>query len=286
MSAPAGLELERPRDLGSLLSTGFSTYFAHFGTFIAIAAAVVVPVHLIVFGVGLEQLWSDYDSSPPIGETALTAGVTYLIITPLITAMAVHALQALGARRNPSAREAITGGLEMFTPVFLAVMLAALGVAVGLLLLILPGIYLAIRWYFVPQAVILERARGAQALERSAVLVKGSWWRVFAIGLVASLIAAAAVSALAIPAALLAEAADRAVIALLISLLTDSLTAPFVAIVGTLLYFDLRARRAGVPDPGAWPPPQPDAPPPPPAHPEAPEPPPAGEPPDPPGLPR
>ncbi|MCJ7726990.1 MAG: M20/M25/M40 family metallo-hydrolase, partial [Acidimicrobiia bacterium] len=77
------------------------------------------------------------------------------------------------------------------------------------------------------------------------------------------------------PAALLAEAADRAVIALLISLLTDSLTAPFVAIVGTLLYFDLRARRAGVPDPGAWPPPRPAAPPPPPAHPEAPEPPPA-----------
>jgi hypothetical protein len=45
------------------------------------------------------------------------------------------------------------------------------------------------------------------------------------------------------PAALLAEAVDLQAVALLGSILAETLTAPFVALVATLLYFDLKARK-------------------------------------------
>jgi hypothetical protein len=40
-------------------------------------------------------------------------------------------------------------------------------------LFILPGVYLAVRWYFVPQAVVIDGARGPAALTRSGQIVRG-----------------------------------------------------------------------------------------------------------------
>src|SRR2546430_16884987 len=70
-------------------------------------------------------------------------------------------------------------GLEAFRPVFGALVIAAAGVVLGLFVFILPGIWLFVRWAFVPQAVVLDGRRGVAALQRSAELVTGSWWRGF-----------------------------------------------------------------------------------------------------------
>ena len=51
--------------------------------------------------------------------------------------------------------------------------LAALGIALGLILIV-PGLYLFVRWYFVPQVVVLEGARGTEGLRASGRLHPGS----------------------------------------------------------------------------------------------------------------
>jgi hypothetical protein len=271
VTAAPRLDLSRPRDVGALLGDGFRLYFAHFGTFVLIAAAVVIPANVIVSGVGLEQLTSGYDQDLDTGELAVPFAVSYLVTAPLVAAMTIHALLQAAAGEMPGTRRAISAGLDAFAPVFPAVLLAAAGVALGLLLFIVPGIYLAVRWYFVPQAVVIDRRRGVDALQRSGELVTGSWWRVFGIGLLITLIATLA-GFVTLPLSLVAEEVDRAVIALAGTIIAELITAPFVAIVATLLYFDLSSRRTGrVPAPV---PPGPGAPPPPPAGP-----------PDPPGLP-
>ena len=272
MTAAPRLDLSRPRDVGALLGDGFRLYFAHFGTFVLIAAAVVIPANVIVSGIGLEQLTSGYDQDLDTGELAVPFAVSYLVTAPLVAAMTIHALLQAAAGEMPGTRRAISAGLDAFAPVFPAVLLAAAGVALGLLLFIVPGIYLAVRWYFVPQAVVIDRRRGVEALQRSGELVTGSWWRVFGIGLLITLIATLA-GFVTLPLSLVAEEVDRAVIALAGTIIAELITAPFVAIVATLLYFDLSSRRTG-----RVPAPVPPAPGTPPAGP------PAG-PPDPPGLP-
>ncbi len=123
--------------------------------------------------------------------------------------------------------------------------------AAGLLLLIIPGIYLAIRWYFVTQAVVVEGARGTKALSRSGDLVRGNWWRVLGIVLVAGLIMVVPALTIGLPLDLAAESADRAALSLLGTIVSETIVAPFNALVVTLLYFDLRARAGVAQIPGA-----------------------------------
>lgn len=274
-SAPR-LDLSRPRDLGALISDGVGLYFRHFGVFVAIAAAVVIPVEVIVSGIGLEQITSGYDDDVSVEETAIPFAVQYLVTAPLIIGMTIHALLRAAGGEAPSSRASIAAGLDVFAPIFGAVILAAAGIALGLFVFILPGVYLAIRWYFVAQAVVIDGRRGPDALRRSGELVSGQWWRVLGVVAVVNLVVIIPAAVVGLPLSLAAEEADRAVLGLAGSILAQLVTVPFIAIVGTLLFFDLSARKAGrVPSPV----------PPPPVGGESPPPPPPERPPDPPRLP-
>ena len=236
------IDLERPRDTGALLRDSLSVYLRHFWTFITIGAIVIVPSELIVSGVGLEQLSADYDPTPSLAEAAVPGAVSFLVVAPLITAICVFALRSVAAGSPPRASEALIKGFELFTPLFLAVLLAALGIGLGLLLIV-PGIYLFVRWYFVPQAVVLEGTRGAGALRASGRLIGGAWWRTFALILLVNVAALLAAVVIGAPFTAAADSSNRAIWSLIGQIVAGVITQPFAALFATLLYFDLRERR-------------------------------------------
>ena len=238
------LQLRQQRDVGALFRDSLSVFGRHALLFIAVSAAVVVPAELIVEGVGMSMLTSSYDSSPSPAEIVIPAVVEFLVVRPIITAICIYALHQVAGGERPSAGKVLVAGFEAFTPLFAAVALAAAGIALGLLALIVPGLYLAVRWYFVPQAVVIEGARGPQALSRSATLVTGFWWRTFGMVLLAEVAIAIPSIVLAMPLAAVAESTDRAVWGLVGSIVATAVTTPFVALFATLLYYDLLARRA------------------------------------------
>jgi len=171
--------------------------------------------------------------------------LSFLLVAPLVTAGTIHALGSVAAGERPRPGASILTALEAFTPLLAAVLLSSAGVALGLVL-ILPGIYLAVRWVFVPQTVMLDGARGTEALRRSWRLVEGSWWRSFGVVLLANVAVAVPTLLLIVPFEALGQAADRQVVSLAGTIVADIVTAPFVALVITLLFHDLRARgRAG-----------------------------------------
>ena len=235
--------LEQSRDLGALLRDSLSVYRRHFWTFLALGALVVVPSDLILSGIGLEQLTSDYDDDPEAAELAIPAAVSYLVVGPLITAICVHALRSVAGGGSPGAREAIVKGFESFTPIFFAVLMAAAGIALGLLVFIVPGVYLFVRWYFVPQAVVLEGARDAGALRASWRLVTDAWGRTFGMVVLVSLLGLLVLTLVGWPFVGLARGSDRAIWALAGQIVAATVTQPFAALFSTLLYFDLRERQ-------------------------------------------
>jgi hypothetical protein len=99
-----------------------------------------------------------------------------------------------------------------------------------------------VRWVFVPQVVMLDGARGADALRGSWRVVEGSWWRSFGVVLLANLAAAIPGLLVIVPFEALAKSADREALVLVGTIVTDTITASYVALVITLLFHDLRSR--------------------------------------------
>jgi hypothetical protein len=242
------LDLAKRRGIGDLLGDALNVYFRNFPTVFAIALAVVLPVQLIVSGIGLEELTSGYRETDDTAELLIPTIVSYLVVAPLMIAATIHLLQRLAEGERPHAGRCIQAGLDVFAPVFLAVVIAGAGIGLGLLLLILPGIYVAVRWYFVAQAVVIDGARSTEALRASWRLTDGFWLRTLGVVVLANVVAFLPASLLVLPLQALAESADRQAISLAGMILTEALTAPFVALVSTLLFFDIRARRTAPDD--------------------------------------
>jgi hypothetical protein len=236
-------ELRERRDVGALFRDSLAVFGRHFWLFIALSAVVVIPAELIVEGIGLEMLTSSYDDSPSLAEAAVPTIVEFLVVTPIIAAICIYALHEIAGGERPRAGQVLIAGFEAFTPLFAAVVLAAAGIALGFVALIVPGVYLAVRWYFVPQAVVIEGVRGTRALSRSGLLVTGFWWRTFGLVLLANVAIAIPGFVLLAPFTAIAESSDRAVWELVGTAITTAITTPFVALYSTLLYYDLLSRR-------------------------------------------
>jgi hypothetical protein len=232
--------LDRPRDFGELLRDSFALLAARPLAFLVVGIVFAVPIELVVSGVGLEQLTSPYEEKIQPVEAAISALSSYVLTTPLITV----GCALLVAGVAPTAGRAAIRAVEGSTPVILAAIVAAVGVAVGLFFLILPGLYLVVRWFFFPQAVALEDQRGVGPLRRSGELTDGHWFRAAGVLLLANLIGLLPGAALALPFGALAVSTDREWPILVGQTLGESISAPLVAVIATLLFFDLRARRA------------------------------------------
>jgi hypothetical protein len=247
LGAGRRLQLRQPRDVGGLYRDSLRVFMRHAWLFILLSAAVAIPVEVAVEGIGLEMLTSSYDESPPLIESAVPTVVSFLVMTPIITAICIYALHSIAEGARPSPGQVFVAGFEAFTPLFGAVVLAALGIALGFVALIVPGVFLAVRWYFVPQAVVIEGARGPAALTRSSQVVQGFWWRTFGLVLLANVAVAIPGFLLLSPFTAIAASTDQAVWALVGTILATSVTTPFVALYSTFLYYDLLARRTSAP---------------------------------------
>jgi hypothetical protein len=239
------LELNRPRDLGALLTDSFSFYRRHFWKFLAVAFVVVVPVHAAVLGLGLGQFSGGYDSTPAPASTLVPGLTRLLVVSPLISVMMLDALIAVAAGRKPGFGSTVQAGLDAFGRVFWPVLIAVLCMAATLVTVVVP-LVLLVRWFFVPQIVVLEEKRGPDALRASWELTRGFAWRVAGIVFVVQLLFYLAGALAATPLAALGRELDSEAVALGATTLTEVLVAPPVGIFAALLYYDLRSRKAAL----------------------------------------
>jgi hypothetical protein len=242
------LELNRPRDLGALLTDSFGLYRQHFWTLLAVVCVVVVPVHAIVLGVGLGQFSGGFDSTPAPASTLVPVLTQLLVVTPLVSVMMLDAAIAIAAGRKPGIAGTIQAGLDAFGRVFWPVLLGVLCMAATLVTLVLAPLILVlvVRWFFVPQLVVLEKKRGVEALRASWELTRGFAWRVAGIVFVVQVLFYLAGGLVATPLASLGRSLDSEAVTLAATTLAEVLVAPPVGIFAALLYYDLRSRKAAL----------------------------------------
>jgi hypothetical protein len=130
-------------------------------------------------------------------------------------------------------------GVAALPVVAAATIISWLGIGLGFFALILPGIYLLLRWYVVAQAAAIEREGWSEALGRSGTLVSGHYLHVFALALLVGVIGF-------IPGFLggiVFEGDSTDPVSFLAGLAIQIVVWSFTALTAALLYFDLRARR-------------------------------------------
>jgi len=115
--------------------------------------------------------------------------------------------------------------------------LAAIGIGIGLLLLIVPGLFLLTIWSMLVPVIVLEGRSAGESFTRSREVVRGNGWNVFGLIFITFLLVLIASAVIRLVFSPLPEFLDS----WLGSLVAHSLTIPFVAAALTTAYFRLTA---------------------------------------------
>ena len=139
-------------------------------------------------------------------------------------------------RADMSIRDTFASAWPHVPAVAVAGILAGLGIALGLLLLLVPGLVLMTWWVVIIPAIVLENKSAAESFSRSRELVRGYGWNVFGVILLTILLLIVA----SIVIALILWPLDDWLGELLSDIISGTVIAPFIAVTWTLLYFRLR----------------------------------------------
>ena len=182
--------------------------------------------------------------------------VVSTIVATLYEGMVVGLVRDVqDGRRDSSVRDLVDSALPVLLPLIGAGILAGIGIGLGFLLLVVPGLILLTIWAVIAPVIVVERTGVLAAFRRSHDLVRGNGWQVFSVIILAFLIA---IVAGAIFTAIAVSIANGPIVRIVFSALASTLTAPITALVAAVLYFRLLGiERSVAPAPA---PPEPPAP--------------------------
>jgi hypothetical protein len=118
--------------------------------------------------------------------------------------------------------------------------LAGIAIGIGLLLLIVPGLFLLTIWAVLAPVIVIERKDAMSSFGRSRELVRGHGWQVFGVILVLFLLQFLVTGVIQ---ALANSVADSVVGYSLADLIVRLLVAPLSALAAAVLFFELKNLR-------------------------------------------
>lgn len=206
--------------IGRLLETFLELIRRHFGVLAGatVGLAVVDTALVLILGETGAQLIS----------SVLSIAVVFLVLR--------YVLRAQGLVREE-------GGFGSY---FGAAILSGLGMIVGLVFLIIPGLYLAARWSVAPALVITHRYRATEALGASWDATQASAWKLVLVFVVAFTVMICGIVAFGVVAGMADAAEQTPVVVAMTQLLSDLavVAGPFLTvaiykqIVGALEEFE------------------------------------------------
>jgi hypothetical protein len=224
---------------GSVIGEAWRVYKSQFATLFLAALLVSAITALAVLLIG------------PV------AGLVNLVVSLFFVGAVVGLVRDIQDGQRDEALSSLFAGVgPVFFPLLAVAILAGIGIAFGLILLIIPGLILITIWAVVVPVCVLERPGVFASFGRSRDLVRGHGWTVFGTLVLVWLISIG----LSILGAIVAAPFDdvgRAIVSWILS----AITMPLFALVSAVLYFRLRGAHEPAPAATAtdegWRPPEP-----------------------------
>ena len=219
------------RDLAALLSETLRIYRVNFGPIIMISFLANTPAMV---------------AAVTPGPLAFVLFVLNYVFVTLSEAPMSHMAAQDTLGREVRLERAFTRFQQRLPDLLVSSLLVTILLLIaGVLSIVLIGIplfiYLLVILNFYIQPIIFERRDAAGGIGRSRELVTGSWWRVFGIGVVFTLVWGGVV----VVGALLSIPFGEGPLGSLVATVGSILALPISNIASTVVYFDLRVRKEG-----------------------------------------
>jgi hypothetical protein len=241
----------RPLSLGELLDRTFQLYRQHFMLFVGIVALpqlVLLTAQLAGTLVG---------TFPPRGLSFAWIWLFALAVVSLFAAMMIQGATIVAVSQLQLGRPVSIGlAYERVRGRIVSLVFLTLGIGfltfLGFILLIIPGVLLALRWSLAVPAAVLEDLGVGPAMSRSADLTRGDRGRVFMIYVLYFFLVLVGTSIWQVPTIAATFAAARAGVpapmwTLIVNdigvFFTQCLISPIITIAISLLYYDERVRK-------------------------------------------
>jgi hypothetical protein len=207
---------------------------------------VVVPVTLIHYLIGDvirsqgQVTTNDVTATAAwaTGAAGLVTGLATILIFTVLTGAMTRAVAAEVAGEDPSLEQSYRFGFHRLGSVLVVGILVGLATIAGLIVFILPGIWIGVRLAVAIEALVVENRRGTEAMRRSWELTDGHFWHALGTLLIAAVLTGVVNSLVTLP-----FGQSGWFMQGLASAVATTVTMPFSALVGVLLYLDLRARK-------------------------------------------
>lgn len=235
-------------DTGRVFERIFSLYGSQFTLLIPAALVLFLPVAIL----------TGFVQAGDIGVVAAFLSIALSVIATFwYQGLVVEATRdMLDGRRDHSMGSLFGSAAPFIAPLLAVGILGGIGIAIGFVLLIIPGLILITIWAVIVPVIVIERAGVFDSFGRSREVVRGNGWRVFGVLVVLFVISAVASAVLQ---GIIGAITDESFLGYaLASLIVNALIAPLSALAATVLYVELRRVKGdALPEEGGAPSPLP-----------------------------
>lgn len=218
--------MNRKLDVGATLNQIFSTYGATAGVLLPLAFGLFLIVAVV----------DGLLANGSLILLPLTFAVS-IIASTLYQGMVVSLVRDVqDGQRDSTVGDLFREASPVILPLIGAGLLAGLGIGIGLILLIVPGLILLTIWAVIAPVIVVERSGVLDAFGRSYDLVKGNGLQVFGVIVIVFLITFVASMLLGV---IGGGISDSVGMRILVSLIASTLTAPITALAAATIYFRL-----------------------------------------------
>lgn len=214
----------QPISPGAVVSRIFEIYRDQFGVLFG-TAVVLYALQFVIYLVLPAAL-------------GIVLVVLFWALSILYQGMVVELVQDVqDGRRDHSVGGLLRSVEPVFWPLVAVSILFGIGVGIGFILLIVPGLILLVMWSVVAPVTVLEHPGVFAAFRRSREIVRGNGWNVF--GVIVMVFVIVFLISIAVG---LAASGLGAVGHALVQWVVNSAIAPITALSASVLYFALRPR--------------------------------------------
>jgi hypothetical protein len=221
--------------VGQVLNRSFTLLSRNFLIFFVVTTVAALPNVLITENTGRDVS----------GATAGWLGLSFILT--IILQMLSQAVVLYGAFQDMRGRpvnlgEALRAAFGRLLPIIGVAICVSIGVFLGSLLLLVPGLILMTMWYVATPVCVVEQKGPLASMGRSSELTKGHRWKIF--GMILLVVFGGAIAS-AIVLGLLSLSGSSVLVAL-VSLVWNGVWGAFYATFVVVTYHDLRVAKEGV----------------------------------------